>query len=275
MSHIIRIRADPTAVPTDSQTQFESWVSDQSTILDDSEYREIPPRDDGTMVGYVEMTARLADGADVQAAVDALTSNYYPDTDWLVVHTRRDDAEVDEPSYRDDAGYYDNGMTAGLRAPVDINVNQHNVEHDAIEAIVGGAEVSAEAGSLAVEPPTDGKRTDELTINDSGSVDINGTGFTVALLETHPGKIPRETVNTASFELPTTEFSQAFVRGSPPDYLADETVQFPDPLPSDYLDRNEIDDNDVQAIYDAIEAHNDPETSQLAKQIVDIVFGRD
>jgi len=272
MSHIIRARADPTGVPSDSQTRFEAWTSDHDFILNDADYRDIPPRDDGTMVGYVEMTARLAEGADAQTAVDDLTNNHLPDASWLVVHTRRDDAEADEPAYRDDPAYYDGGMTDGLRSAVTVNADQHTVEYDAIEAVVGGAQVSTPAGSVAVDPPASGTRADELTINDSGTVALNEPGVTIASWETHPGKIPRETVETAAFELPTSEFSQAFIRGSPPDYLADETVAFPDPLPSDYVDRSEISDADIQQIYDLIAAHPDQETADLAQSIVDVIF---
>ncbi|AFH21855.1 hypothetical protein OSG_eHP11_00040 [environmental Halophage eHP-11] len=224
------------------------------------------------MVGYVEMTARLAEGGDVQPAVDDLTTNHFGDASWLVVHTRRDDAEADEPVYRDDPGYYDDGMTDGLRSGFAVNADQHTVEHDAIEAVVGGTKVSATAGSVTVDPPASGTRADGLTIDDSGTVALNGSGLAVASWETHPGKIPRETVETAAFELPTSEFSQASVRGSPPDYLADETVPFPDPLPSDYVDRSEISDADIQQIYDLIDAHPDQETSDLAKSIVDVIF---
>jgi len=273
MSHIIRTRADPTGVPSDSQTRFESWVSDHDFILNDAEYRDIPPRDDGTMVGYVEMTARLAEGAGLQTAVDDLTTNHFPDASWLVAHTRRDDAEADEPSYRDDPSYYDGDMTDGLRSAVTVNTNQHTVEHSAIEAVVGGTEVSAAAGSVTVEPPINGTRSDELTIDGSGTVALNGSGLSVASWETHPGKIPRETVETVAFGLPTSEFSQTFIRGSPPDYLADEAVAFPDPLPSDYVDRSEISDADIQQIYDLIEAHPNQETADLAQSIVDVIFG--
>jgi hypothetical protein len=235
----------------------------------DGQYRDEPPRADGTCVGFVELIGHFAVNADPTAVIDDLTDNHFPDVSWLVIQHRQQDIESE--SDRTDPSYHDPAMADGLRAPVSVAADRHTLSYSEIDAVVGGSEVSAAAGETAVDPPADDARADTLTIESDGAVVINGTGATVADIETHPAKIVD--VEEDIFELPESEWATEEVRGSPPGYIEDAATPMPDPLPSDPVDRNEIPDSKQQEIYDLIEAHPDQDTADLAKGIVDIVFG--
>ena len=86
MAHTIRARVDLIDAPTDSQTRFKTWASNQSSLADSQYYRDHQPRNDGTLQGYIEFRADLPATTDRQAAIDALTTDHFPDASWMAVH---------------------------------------------------------------------------------------------------------------------------------------------------------------------------------------------
>lgn len=227
MSHKIRGRLDPEDAPDDKQTRFEDWVAEFDTVLDDDGYREIEARDDGTRPAYDEFVARFDIRESVDEIVETLTEAYFPDVEYFVVHTRQDDAELEAKA--DDPDYYDPALETGLRTQPRIQRSwRFTLEYDSLYILVDGEEISIEGDYLDIEPPESGRDEVGVFASADGEVGFDGD-VEIARLDVHPGKIV--SIDTADFSLPTSEWEQQMVRGDPPDYLANESVGFPDPVP--------------------------------------------
>ena len=269
MAYEIHTLIDAEGAPADAQTRFDDWYSNHDFVLVDREqgYTENPARDDGTLQGHHEFRVFLSLLDDPAAAVNDLEAAF-PDASWMVVNTRRNDDELSRDPFRSDGAYYDPDASDGLRAAVDAGFDSHTLTHNGIRYLVGGTEHGVAAGDYAFDAP--GGPTTKTLYADEGGLNLNG-GVEVATVEIHPGRI----VDVEEADQPTTTsgWTTEVERGTPPSHFADETEDYPNPKPADYLDRTTIDDADEQAIYDAIDDHSDPETAALAKEIVDIVFG--
>jgi hypothetical protein len=153
-----------------------------------------------------------------------------------------------------------------------MSANQHTVEYGDVAAVVNDSEVSAASGTLSVDPPEQDPRTDTLTVESDGDVTLNGGGVTLATLAVHPGKIVD--VDTVAYTLPESDPTQVHSHGSPPDYMADPTIEWPEPLPADYFDRSVLSDDDLDAIATELTNISDDNTQQALQAIYQIVFDR-
>lgn len=274
MTTQLRVRIDPTAAPADAQKRFDEWTADHSTVRP-SDYTTVPPRDDGTRVGYIDGHAYVDVREDKQTIIDDLLTNRFPSASWLVVQSRQLPPEGNE---RDDPTYYDPDLSRGLRAPVDVSAQGHTVQYDAIDAVINGSAIHADAGEVTVQYDGDTATQRSLWLTESGEVQIVDTdpdpGLSITELEVHPAKI----VNVDTREYPewgATDWTTDHVRGSPPTYLSDPTVPFPDPLPDDYFNRTHVDQADFEAIASELQNITDDNTRAAAKEIVRVVFDKD
>jgi hypothetical protein len=267
MSHLIRARLDPSGAPSDKTTRFEEWLAAFETVGTDSGYTENPARPDGTAVAYDELVGRFAVGEDPDAVVDDLLNNRFPDASWLVVHTRQDDAEAEDLD--SDETYYDPAMIDGVRSTPQFRLPDggglFSRDHGEVHAVVGGEEATAAAGTITVEQP-DSPTTYEVRAAADGSLSVDGSGVLVATVECDPGRI--RSVEPEAFSLPSTEFTQDTVRGSPPAYIADESEPFPDRLSRTEVVREHISEETSQALKDA---RNNGNTQEQLDHILDVL----
>jgi hypothetical protein len=268
MAYKLHAYVDRGTAPSDLQTQFETYESNHN-IVQSGTYTDEPPRDDGTRTGYIGLEAWLSVQTDIDTAVSNLVA-LIDTADWGVVLQSQTDVEG-EP-LRTDSSYYPPSLKNGLRAPVDVSTTQHTIEYDNVAAVVNDSEVSAANGTLTVDPPKQDPRTDTLTIESDGSVTLNGSGVTLATLTVHPGKIVD--VETVTYGLPESDPTQIHSHGTPPDYMADPTIAWPEPLPSDYFDRSVLSDDDLDAIAAELTNISDDNTRQALQAIYQIVFDR-
>jgi len=251
MSHLIRARLDPSGAPSNKTTRFEEWLAAFETVGTDSGYTENPARPDGTAVAYDELVGRFAVDEDPDAVVGDLLNNRFPDASWLVVHTRQDDAEAGDLD--PDETYYDPAMADGVRSTPSFRLPDggglFSRDHGKVHAVVSGEEVTAAAGTVEVEQP-DSPTTYKLRVAADGSLSVGGSGALVATIECDPGRI--RSVEPEPFSLPTTEFVQDTVRGSPPPYIEDESEPFPDRVDPDYFARNYVSEGTLSHINNSI-----------------------
>jgi hypothetical protein len=268
MAYKLHAYVDRSTAPSDLQTQFDDYENNHNTVQTGT-YTDEPPRDDGTRTGYIGLEAWLSVQANIDTAVSDLVA-LIDTADWGVVLQSQTDVESD--TLRTDSSYYPPSLNNGLRAPVDVTATQHTIEYDNVAAVVNGSEVSAANGTLTVDPPEQDPRTDTLTIESDGSVTLNGSGVTLATLTVHPGKIVD--VDTVAYGLPESDPTQVHSHGNPPDYMADPTVDWPEPLPADYFDRSVLSDDDLDAIATELTNISDDNTRQALQVIYQIVFNR-
>jgi hypothetical protein len=271
MSYLVRARLDPNTVSGDKQQKFDDWVAEHDDVLDDSEYRSISKRQDGTMEAYDELTGRFSVNSDVNAIVSSLVGDYYTDCDWLVVHTRKEDSEASETTYIQDSTYYEPGMSNGLRSDVTVDkTDSYTVSYDSVEAVVGGSEVSSASGQITVDEPDDEAKIVNLTVESDGSVVVDGSGYSFATVEVHPAKIV--SIETEEFALESTDWGDAVeVRGSPSDYLVDESIDFPDRKQSEYVDRVNLSQDTANAILTARDNNNTQEQIDHILDVLDVI----
>jgi len=268
MAYKLHADVDRSTAPSDLQTQFDTYESNHN-IVQSGTYTDEPPRDDGTRTGYIGLEAWLSVQADIDTAVSDLIA-LIDTADWGVVLQSQTVIEGD--TLRADTSYYPPSLSDGLRAPVAVSANQHTIEHGDVAAVVNGSEVSAPNDTLTVDPPEQDPRTDTLTIESDGTVVVNGSGVTLATLTVHPGKIVD--VDTVAYGLPESDPTQVHSHGSPPDYMADPTIDWLERLPADYFDRSVLSDDDLDAIAAELTNISDDNTRQALKAIYQIVFDR-
>lgn len=270
MAYEIHTLIDADGAPTDAQTKYSWWRGHFDFVLSNREtsYTINEPRPDGTLQGYHEFRVFLSLKEDLQEVINALESEF-SDASWMVIHSRRIDDELQQDPWKSDKQYYNRAVENGLRSPVDLGFTSHTLNHEEINYLINGSEQSIPTGEYQFDVP-DNKDSTTLYADKDGKLNQTN-GVKIADIEVHPGRI----VNIDPAEQPykSSDWSTEFTRGSPPKHFADKGVNFPDPLPSDYLDINEIDESDIQQIYTLIKNHSDPETSELAKNIVDVIFG--
>jgi len=268
MAYKLHAYVDRSTAPSDLQTQFNTYESNHNTVQSGT-YTDEPSRDDGTRTGYIGLKAWLSVQADIDAAVSDLVA-FIDTADWGVVLQSQTDIEDD--TLRTDTSYYSPSLSDGLRAPVAVSTKQHTVEYADVAAVVNGSEVSARSDTLTVDPSEKDPRTDTLTIESDGNVTLNGSGVTLATLTIHPGKIVD--VDTVAYNLPESDPTQVHSHGTPPDYMADPTIDWPEPLSSDYFDRSVLSDDDLDAIATELTNISDDNTRQALQAIYQIVFDR-
>jgi len=268
MAYKLHAYVDRSTAPSDLQTQFDTYESNHNTIQS-SIYTDEPPRDDGTRTGYIGLETWLSVQGDIDTAVSELVT-LIDTADWGVVLQSQTDIEGD--TLRTDTSYYPPSLSDGLRAPVAVSANQHTIKYDDIAAVVNGSEVSTPSGTLTVDAPEQDPRTDTLTIESDGNVVVNGSGVTLATLTVHPGKIVD--VDTVAYGLPESDATQIHSHGTPPTYMADPTIDWPEPLPSDYFDRSVLSNSELDAIAAELTNISDDNTRQALQVIYQIVFDR-
>ena len=268
MAYKLHAYVDRSTAPSDLHTQFGTYEANHNTVQNGT-YTDEPPRDDGTRTGYIGLETWLSVQTDIDTAVSDLVA-LIDTADWGVVLQSQTDIEGD--TLQADTSYYPPSLTDGLRAPVTVSANQHTVEYGDVAAVVNGSEVSTPSDTLSVDPPEQAPRTDTLTIQSDGSVTLNGSGVTLATLTVHPGKIVD--VDTVAYGLPESDPTQVHSHGTPPDYMADPTIDWPEPLPSDYFDRSVLSDSELDAIATELTNISDKNTRQALQAIYQIVFDR-
>ncbi|AFH22762.1 hypothetical protein OSG_eHP34_00145 [environmental Halophage eHP-34] len=268
MAYKLHAYVDRSTAPSNLQTQFNTYESNHNTVQSGT-YTDEPPRDDGTRTGCIGLETWLSVQADINTAVSDLVA-LIESADWGVV--LQSQTNVEGNTLRADTSYYPSSLSDGLRAPITVSVNQHTVEYSDVAAVVNGSEVSATNGTHTVDSPKQNPRTDSLTIESDGNVVVNGSGVTLATLTVHPGKIVD--VDTVAYSLPESEPTQVHSHGSPPDYMADPTIDWPEPLPSNYFDRSVLSDDDLDAIAAELTSISDDNTRQALQAIYQIVFDR-
>jgi hypothetical protein len=264
MAYQTRLYVDTSTAPETLATDVSEWQTTHNALS--AAVEAVPPRKDGTRVGWTEVTAALPVTVDPTAAWDALES-LVNGADWYAIQTRQ--AAIEADARREDPTYYPVGMDSGLRAPVSVSTHRHNVSHGAIHAVVGGREVTVEATTLSVAPPADTARTDALTITADGETAINGDGLTAAELTTHPAKIV--SAEPVAYSLPETEWTTAATGGDPPAYLADPDTPMPDPLPSAAVDRTHISAETAEALRRAREASDTQAQLDHILDVLDVI----
>lgn len=268
MAYKLHAYVDRSTAPSDLHTQFGTYEANHNTVQNGT-YTDEPPRDDGTRTGYIGLETWLSVETDNNIAVSDLVA-LIDTADWSVVLQSQTDVEGD--TLRTDTSYYPPSLSDGLRAPVTVSANQHTVEYRDVAAVVNGSEVSATNDTLTVDPPEQTPRTDTLTIGSDGNVVVNGSGVTLATLTVHPGKIVD--VDTVAYGLPESDPTQVHSHGSPPDYMADPTIDWPEPLLTDYFDRSVLSDDDLDAIATELTSISDDNTRQALQAIYQLVFDR-
>jgi len=215
--------------------------------------------------GYIEFRADLPATTDRQAAIDALTTDHFPDANWLVVHARHTNAERDD--YADDPGYYDPG-TDGLLADPVFEHDGHTLSWEDIYIRYAGSNHTIPAGERAFDAPESDPRTVTLYATTDGTLAESGA-VEVATVEIHPAKIVN--VDAEQFTLPESEYSQAFVRGDPPTHFADESVAFPERLESKPVERQFISSDTEQAILNARDAGDTQAQIDHILDVLDVI----
>jgi len=265
MSYVIRTRLDPIDAPSDKQQRFKDWLSSFDTVLDDSEYREIEARADGTMPAYDEAVARFDVREDINTILTALTEDHFPAVEWFVVHVRRDDREADKSEYQDNPDYYDPEPTDGVRAPVSIERDgMFDLAYEDIHVVVNNSDVTVPAGSVSINEPT-GVQQETLYATAEGEVSFE-SGIRLADVQCHPGKIVA--VETTEFSLRDSDWTTHSTRGSPPSYLADPDESFPERTGETEIVRERISADTEQQILDARDAGD---VQAQIDQILDIL----
>lgn len=233
MAHEIRVRLHPDDAPTDASTQYENWRDSYRPILAEQSinYRSVPARGDGTRPAYDEFRVFFDQRDDRASILTDLVDNYFPTVSWFVVHARRNDAELSDPTYATDPDYHDPDLVTGLRADVTIERSGvFTVAYDAIDYRIDGADYTVPSGEYTASTP-ESPTTTTLYATINGEVATTGE-VPVADLTTHPGKIvsitpAKQPQTTDDWGTPHT------TRGDPPTPFVDSTESFPDPVPLD------------------------------------------
>jgi len=225
MTHKIRVRFDPTTVPSDIDTRISNWESQFTPILTDQNqgYRLVEDySNDRDKYGEV---VRRFDIRDTKTdIVDALVSEFSDVSGWMLVETAVDELEWDTDTFANDASYYDPNKTDGHRTPPELTrEGLFDVGVGQVNYLISGAEYSATGKTFAVEPPTETPRTDYIIATDTSEIELK-TGVSeselptnsviVGTLETHPGKVVD--IGAKEVEVNTSDYTIAHEKNSVP-----------------------------------------------------------
>lgn len=251
MAYEIHTIIDGDAAPSDSTSVFDNWYANHSFVLTDRESaNKNEARADGTLQGYHEFRVFLSLQESIDQAISDLT-DAYPDASWMVVNTRRNDAELTQSPLSEDETYHEPNMSDGLRASVDVGFDSHTVEHETIHYVGSGVKQSIPAGEYSFDKPEE--PTTETLYADVDGLNTTG-GVEVATAEVHPGRIADITAATQ----PTTEgaWTTTVNRGSPPSHFANETEALPTPEAREPVERQKISQETKDIIDNALANNN-------------------
>ena len=224
MSHKIRVRFDPTTVPSDIDSRISNWESQFNPILTDQNQGYRLVEDTSNRDKYGEVVRRFDIRDTVTNIVDALVSDFSDVSGWMLVETAVDELEWDIDTFANDASYYDPNKTDGHRTPPNLTrEGLYDIGVGEVNYLISGTEYSASGTSFTVDPPTDTPRTDYIIATDSSEIqletgvtesDLPSNSVVVGTLETHPGKVVD--IDAKEVGVTTSDYTIAHEKNSVP-----------------------------------------------------------
>lgn len=215
MTHNVRLRIDPTTVPSDATTRVETWADQYRPILRDQETTYAMRTDIDGRDKYGEAEVRFDIRDDLSAIVNDLVAAFDDVGGWQLIETKQDDQEWEVSTYADDATYYSPDRTDGHRTPPSVSRSGlFEVTVSDVNYLVGGTEYAVAGDTLSVPESEGAPRKDFVVVDETETLDLRtdtdrqslaDTEVVVGELETHPGKVT--VIDTASVGVMTSDWS--------------------------------------------------------------------